>query len=187
MRTLPALASLLSFATVACASSGGGHAATPQDQSVIVRGSRESLGINTRRETDVRVDTLEASAQRVFALLPSVLATLNLKSATIDSSTLNVTSASTQFRRTFDGERISHFLSCGSSALGNNADLYTINIRVQSWVERAGDSASTLRTAVRASAIPADNGAGNAVVCASTGRIEARVRQLTAVAVYSKR
>lgn len=186
MRLASLVMGLVGVVGAACASSGSQSTVT-QDQSLIVRGARESIGMNTLRETDVRVDTIAVAARLLFQVLPTVFAQLNLKSAVIDSSTLNLTSVSTSFRRTFDGERISHFLSCGSSALGNNADQYFVNIRVQSWAERAGDSTAFLRTVVRASAHPADNGSASVVDCASTGRLEARVRQLAAIDALVKR
>ena len=171
----------------ACASGGRGGVVIPQDQSMIVRGPRGGFGIDTRRETDVRVDSVDAPAQRLFDVLPGVFAELDLQTATIDKTTLNVTSASTQFRHTLKGERLSHFVSCGSSAAGNNADSYFVSIRVQSWAERAGDSVSTLHSAVQASARPADNGAGNSVNCASTGRIESRIQKLATINAIAKR
>ncbi|MEO7963061.1 MAG: hypothetical protein ABIT38_04035, partial [Gemmatimonadaceae bacterium] len=151
-----------------------------------VRSSQSTFGADTRRETEVRVDTIQVGAKRLFEVLPGVFASLNLKTATIEEEALNVISENTMFRRTFDGERLSHFLTCGSSAAGNNADLYFVSLRLQSWAERVGDSTAMLHTAVRASARPADNGASNAVPCASTGRIEKRIRQLVALNALAK-
>jgi len=172
--------------TAACASAGGGASTIPQEQKVVVRSSQSTFGADTRRETDVSSDSIAVSAKRLFDVLPGVFASLNMKTASAEAGSLNVLSENTLFRRTFDGERLSHFLTCGSSAAGDNADLYFVSLRVQSWAERSGENGAVLHTAVRASARPADNGASNAVPCTSTGRIEKRIRQLATLNALAK-
>lgn len=124
-----------------CASSGAGTGGASTPETTVVRGARSTLAIDTRRENEERVDSLPVAPQQLFGVLPQVLASLNMRTATVDPGTLSIVSVPTQFRRTLDGERLSHFISCGVTAMGNNADLYSVTLRVQTWVERAGESA----------------------------------------------
>lgn len=170
-----------------CASSGASAGGATTPETTLVRGARSTLAIDTRRENEERVDSLPVSPQQLFGVLPQVLASLTLRTATLDQGALRIASAPTQFRRTIDGERLSHFISCGVTAMGNNADLYSVTLRVQSWVERAGETASVLHTVVRATARPNDNGSGSSVNCASNGKLEGRVRALAVLKVMETR
>lgn len=185
------VAALVSVALIVlaagCASSGAGTGGATTPETTVVRGARSTLAIDTRRESEERVDSLPVSPQQLFGVLPQVLASLNMRTATLDQGALSITSAPTQFRRVLDGERLSHFISCGVTAMGNNADLYSVTLRVHTWVERAGEAASVLHTIVRATARPNDNGSGSSVNCASNGKLEGRVRALAVLKVIEAR
>lgn len=170
-----------------CASSGAGTGGATTPETTVVRGARSTLAIDTRRENEERVDSLPVAPQQLFGVLPQVLASLNMRTATVDQGALSIASVPTQFRRTLDGERLSHFISCGVTAMGNNADLYSVTLRVQTWVSRAGETASVLHTVVRATARPNDNGSASSVNCASNGRLEGRVRALAVLKVMESR
>lgn len=173
--------------TASCASSSAGTGGATTPETTVVRGARSTLAIDTRRENEERVDSLPGAPQQLFGVLPQVLASLNMRTATVDEGALSITSVPTQFRRMLDGERLSHFVSCGVTAMGNNADLYSVTLRVQTWVERAGETASVLHTVVRATARPNDNGSGSSVNCASNGRLESRVRTLVVAKLMASR
>ena len=179
-----AIAALASMSlTAACASGGPSSGGTPPPQSTLIRGARSSLEVMTQSEGAERVDTLPVPAQRVYDAIPRVLQSLNFRITALDPTALRVSAEGTQFRRVLDGERLSHFLSCGVSAMGNNADLYTVTIRVQSWAEGRGPADAALHNVVTASARPSDNGSGAAVNCATNGRLEGKIRAKLVVAL----
>lgn len=177
----------LAFLAASCASSSAGSGGATTPETTVVRGARSTLAIDTRRENDERVDSLPVSPQQLFGVLPQVLASLNMRTATVDQGALSIASVPTEFRRTLDGERLSHFISCGVTAMGNNADRYAVTLRVHSWVVPSGDGQSVLHTLVRATARPSDNGSGSGVTCVSNGRLEGRVRTLVVAHLMKSR
>lgn len=167
---------LASAALTACSSAGPASGRTPPPQSTLIRGARSSLEVVTQADDGERVDSLPVAASRVYEAIPGVLQSFNLHITSIEPAARRVAAEGSQFRRVLDGERLSHFFSCGVSAMGNNADLYTVTIRVQSSAEARGTSDALLHNVVRATARPSDNGSGAGVTCASNGRLEARIR-----------
>jgi hypothetical protein len=180
----PAFPTLVLLAGLGCASSGGPPPGTTE--SLDIRSPRSTLTIDTRRETFISSDTVRAAPLDVYRAITEIFGTLDFKVQKADSAALFVTTQPTLLRHDLKGIRLSKYLSCGQSALGSNADLYFLSVRLHSTVQPAGAAAAILRTNVSATARPPDNGA-TSVRCESNGLLEHRIRDLVRVNALSSR
>lgn len=116
--------------------------------------------------------SVAAPASRVFGALPEVYEELGLSinMALSDARTVGVRDG--RAPRRLAREPLSRYLECGVDATGAaHADTYAVTLTALSRVTVAGDSASVVVTQVLASARPMST-SGNALRCASTGRLE---------------
>lgn len=169
----------LLLALLACASQRGGMATPPSrvDQ-VHVESQHIDYDIVSKVEGSETRAAVQFPAAAVWRALTQVYSELPIPVEAVDPAKRFLAGAVTA-RRTFADKSLSHFLDCGSTVMGPNANAYNVRMRVQSQVDSVGAAESNVRTLVSATA--ASDG-GITVRCASRGDLDRlivdRVREL---------
>lgn len=142
--------------------------------------------VTTADNTRIAVETervgaapvaINASAARVWELLPSVYAALGLDGQVFDDARRIYGQPQTTVRRRLADTPISQYLNCGTRAGMANVDSYNIRITIRTQVQPNGDDASTIRTQVDASG-RSPSGSDHWVTCGTTNRLERRIETM---------
>jgi hypothetical protein len=115
-------------------------------------------------------DTLEVSADRLWAVLPDAYAELGVPLTVVDTASHYLGARSVTMRRPVGGLRLSRIVECGTGSFGPNAERYTVHLTVLSAVQPIDATHSLIVTTVGGSAAP--NGLSSSVTCASNGALE---------------
>jgi hypothetical protein len=137
-------------------------------------GARGSLEITT--EAAVHDTTIASPTDAVWAALPTVFATLDIETPTVDARSLTVGNPEHSSAR-IEGSRMSTYFDCGTGLGGPNADRYEVTIYMMVQLLGPLAQGTMVRTVVDAFAKPRDV-SGNAVHCVSKGVLERRVVEL---------
>lgn len=161
--------------------------ARAQDSSrppVLRIGSLDGSGISLERPAEfasISEDTVTAAADSLWVELPKVYDKLGIDDVGQDPSKWLFGNNGFTVRRHLGGERLSHFLRCGSTMTGDVADQYDIHMSVLTQIQPVSSDASVVRSRVQATAIPRSH-SGNAVECSTTGKLEERIAKALALA-----
>jgi len=161
-------ASLL-LAVISCASQPGGMGTPPSRvYQIHVESQHIDYDIASKVEgSELRV-TVKHPAAIVWVALTQVYSELPVPVESVDPTHRFLAGAVTA-RRTFANKSLSHFLDCGSTVVGPNANAYNVRIHLQSQVDSVAAAEATVRTLVSSTA--ASEG-GITVRCASRGDLE---------------
>ena len=159
---------------VGCTPPPGGSAPQPDRvETVSIESQSASNDIKLRSDISESRSAFEFPASRVWAALPSAYNVLPLPITGIDSAHRFIR-GSTLVQREFLRNRLSSFVDCGSTILGQSADSYTVSLRFQSQVDSVSPTSSALRTRIDATG---SSGGGSAVRCISSGELERMIRE----------
>lgn len=136
----------------------------------------------TRNADEVTELQVRAGADRIYAVLPEVYASLGLAANTVAGDTRTVGVVNGRAPRQVARQPLSRYLNCGSTMTGPVADAYVVTLTAVSRVRASGDSASVVGTQIAASAVPGQT-SGTRVTCASTGRLEQAINKAVALRV----
>ena len=123
--------------------------------------------VSTADGTEIR-SLVQYPAPDVWHAVQQVYADLAISTETLDPAhrfLAGVVSA----RRQFANRSLSHFVNCGSTLMGPNANTYNVRLHIQTQVDSTGAAEARVRTVVQATG--ASDG-GITVQCASTGDLE---------------
>ena len=158
---------------IGCAPQPSGSAPRPERvETVSVESQSASNEIKLRSEISESRASFDLPASRVWAALPSAYNVLPLPITGIDTARRFIM-GSTLVQREFLRNRLSSFVDCGSTILGQSADSYTVNLRFQTQVDSVSPTSSSLRTRIDATG---SSGGGSAVRCISSGMLERMIR-----------
>ncbi|MFL5617237.1 MAG: hypothetical protein ACJ79A_02450 [Gemmatimonadaceae bacterium] len=118
-------------------------------------------------------DTLAASAERVWAVLPEAYAELGVPLTVVDTAAHYLGARSVTTRRPVGGIRLSRIVECGSGSFGPNAERYTVQLTLLSAVRPIDTTHSVLMMGVGGSAMP--NGLSSSVKCQTNGALEEKL------------
>jgi hypothetical protein len=118
-------------------------------------------------------DTLTASAERVWSVLPSVYTELGVGLTVVDSAMRYLGAIRATTRRPVAGLRLARILECGTGNLGPNAERYTVQLTLVTGVRPIDSTHSTVVTRVVGNAAP--NGLNSSVKCGSNGALEEKL------------
>jgi hypothetical protein len=164
----------LGVSVLACASSSGGRPARPDRvENVSIESQTESSNITLRPDVYASKASLEAPAARAWAVLPTAYNALPIPLERLDSAHRYVSGSAMGYRR-FLGRPLSQFVDCGTTIVGPSADSYNVYLRIESEVDSATASTSTLRTTVYATG---SSGGGSNIRCTSTGALEKQIAE----------
>jgi hypothetical protein len=166
-RSIAALLLLLG----ACASSGGGMIQSTGISSATVR-SGEATGaplasVQVTNTAGMGSVTLDAPADRVWALLPAVYLELGIPLSQTDNAQKLLVASNQRVTR-IGGKRLSSYFRCGG-VYGDNADSGNTFVTARTQVSAAADGKTLVRTEVRAAAAAEGTTVGE---CGSTGLLE---------------
>ena len=159
----------LLLAVLACAQQPGGIATPPaRIDRVHVESQHVDYDITSKVEgTEIRA-SVQFPAAVVWQALTRVYSELSIPLETLDPAHRFLAGTVTA-RRAFANKSLSHFVDCGSTAMGPNANSYNVRMHLQSQVDSAGAVEAIVRTLVNSTA--ASDG-GITVRCASRGDLE---------------
>jgi len=167
---------LLALLSVACAPAGSPH---PVPGSAASINETETGGfIRLSQESKAVSIGIEASAARVWSVLPAVYGRLGIAAEVREEASRTIgTRGFTQQR--LDGRRTGDWVTCGNQGSGPGmGGRYRTRLSIISTVRQRSDGGSDLLTEVGGSAAPVEGTSTGAVACASTGGIEQRIRAL---------
>ena len=136
-------------------------------------GSSRAVDYTVRNEKFISNATIDGRLEQVWAVMPDVYKRLGLPVDGINPATHAVTTGQVHMRRSLNNVPMSVFLECGRAALGPNADIYDINLRVETAIGGA-DGAVVVHSSLAAAGSGVGNG-GSQVRCSSTGELERRI------------
>jgi len=145
---------------------------------VLQTASDQTRQVNLRNESSVGQRTIEGSVAQAWAVLPAVLAQLEIETNRIDSN--EVVMGHTGYRaRRIEGERMSRFFDCGRSFGREYADQYAVTLAVMVQLVAMGEGATSVRTFLDAYARD-QTMSGSSVHCITKGVLERRIGELVA-------
>lgn len=154
---------------VACAPQPGGIATPPSRvDRVRVESQHIDYDIASKVEGSEARAAVLFPAARVWEALPRVYSDLAIPVETHDPAHRLIVGVASA-RRVFANKSLSHFLDCGSTVMGPNANSYNVRLHVQTQVDSVGAAEASVRTLVTPTA--ASDG-GITVRCASRGDLE---------------
>jgi hypothetical protein len=136
-----------------------------------------AVTVDVHGSVDPSVHIMSAPIDSVWGALPGVYERLGIEPTLVDPRGYQI--GNTRFvSRHIEGARLSRYLQCGHS-IGNsdNADSYRVTMSVVTRVRVDEDRQTVLQTELSASAKPR-HVSGNAVICSTTGKLEARIAEL---------
>jgi hypothetical protein len=152
---------------------------TPNLAQVVLQApSGRPIHMDMRQESSFGQQTVVASVAQAWAVLPSVLAQLEIEANRVDSREAVMGNTGYRARR-IEGERLSRYFDCGRTLGREYADQYSVTIAVMVQLVPAGESATTVRTFLDAYARD-QSVSGNSVHCITKGVLERRVAELVA-------
>ena len=177
MRNLVLSASLLMLA--ACAA-GGARTAGTNTNTPATANTQTTQGAYIRPRADATVAVmLPFPMQAVYDALPAVYNDLGITEVGQDPTARTVGNGRIIANRTFAGQRLSHWLSCGTNTFGNEvADNARIELSVRTTVAPDGATGSSVRTLVEATARNNRGTSADVAECGSTGRLETRITNM---------
>lgn len=134
--------------------------------------------------TLIELDTLAiggevaAARGRVFTAVLEAYRTLKIPLPAVDSVRGVVGNWAWRAPHSMAGQRMSNWLSCGTTMTGQIADEYRIAVWIHTTMAAKGPGSTLLRTAFVAGARSVDGASRQQMPCLSTGRFEARVQAL---------
>jgi hypothetical protein len=121
-------------------------------------------------------DTLDVSADRLWAALPAAYAELGVPLTVVDSASHYLGAIRVTTRRPVSGLRLSAIVECGTGSFGPNAERYTVQLTLLAGVQTLDASHSALAIKVDGSAAP--NGLSSTVKCESNGALEDKLASI---------
>lgn len=129
-------------------------------------------------EDGARATTLDAPVEHVWAAVQHVYDDLKLPPTTLVTSERRIGYDGARLRGKLAGERLAKLVDCGRALDGQDiADAYEVSLELLTAVAPSSDGV-TLASLVTATAKPVST-QGDPVRCVSTGRLEARIAELT--------
>ena len=129
------------------------------------------LALRTTEERRVQVDTVGLGPDETWAFLPLVFDDLEIPLTTVNGEAKLLGAVETRVRSRLGKHRLARLLRCGTRPTGPVADRYEVYLTAVSQVEPLEDGRSLVVTHVAAKALPGGY-SGNAIRCATTGRLE---------------
>jgi hypothetical protein len=169
----------LGVSTLACASQSGGLSGRPEKvENVTIETTTGISKVTIRPDIWAFQSSLESPAARAWAALPTAFNALNIPIERLDSARRYASGSIRAYRR-FQNRPLSQFVDCGSTIVGPSADSYNVYLRIESEVDSATASTSSLLATV----VAFGTGTGGSNVrCSSTGALEkllvAQVKEL---------
>ncbi len=122
---------------------------------------------STADATEVR-SLVPYPAADVWQAVSRVYADLAIATETVDPAHRFLAGVASA-RRQFASKPLSHFVNCGSTLVGPNANTYNVRLHIQTEVDSTGPKEARVRTVVQSTG--AGDG-GTTVRCSSTGDFE---------------
>lgn len=175
----PSAVSLVALLAAAVGACGSSRAAVPAagsvDADTWIQSDLGTSITNLRTVEDIHVhrDTLHGVTDAVLPHVVTAYTAKGLSVTTVDPESRLVGSVQTRLRRTLDGVRLSRYLSCGSTVMGDRADRYEVYLTVVTQVEPLGVGTGVY-THVRASAVRGGS-SGSSIRCQTRGRLEREI------------
>jgi len=119
-------------------------------------------------------DRIEASAERVWQLVPDVYRELQLSARIMNADAMEYGNERISGTRVH-GQPLERYFRCGASAGPASAGGLRVQFRIVTKVAAAGAASSELITRINASATPLEGTSTARFLCASTGALEEEI------------
>ena len=167
--------SVILFAVVSCATS---TAATSGSETVRVIGAGGAMTAEIHPNDELHGGDVAMPIDRAWAAVRLAYDSLHLPVATYDAATHTIESPTQRLRRRLGDTPLSRYLNCGNAQGVSGADTYEVQLAVRTTLRPADNGATSVLSSVSAEARPITI-SGDYSRCSTTGKLEARVVELT--------
>jgi len=168
---------VLLLALVSCATS---TAATPASETVRVTGAGGAMTTEIHPGDQLHGGDVAMSIDRAWVAVRVVYDSLHLPVATYDAATHTIESPTVRLRRRLGETPLSRYISCGDAQGVPGADTYEVQLAVRTTLHALESGGTSVLSLVKADARPITI-SGDYARCSTTGKLEARVRELTSM------
>lgn len=168
------LAAVAGCASAATSSPGAGASAHATESGVFVKLSEEPQNVSV---------SIGAPAAKVWSVMPRVYERLGIKPEFANDAAMTIGTRSFTASR-LDGKRASEAIRCANQGSGPSSGMVRTRLSIVTRVV-AVQGAAEIISEVTGTATSVEGTSTGAVTCASTGMIEARIRELTLAALAS--
>jgi hypothetical protein len=166
------LAAVAGCASAVTSSPGAGASAHATESGVFVKLSEEPQNVSV---------SIDAPAEKVWSVLPRVYEQLGIKPEFADDAAMTIGTRSFTASR-LDGKRASESVRCANQGSGPSSGMFRTRLSIATRVVSVQGKAEII-SEVTGTATSVEGTSTGAVTCASTGMIEARIRELTLAAL----
>ncbi len=171
---------LAAVAAAACGAAGEPPAPAPRTIAVAPRGtiSDDQVTVMTNPADGTTSITLPVPADRAIRAVMAGYQKLGIEVTLVDPPARRVGNPQFTATRTFAGQALSRFVSCGETMTRPRANTDRIHISLVSTVRPAADLTSVVTTRLEAVAVDHQSGNDGATVpCSTTGVLEQRLHE----------
>jgi hypothetical protein len=169
---------LASLSLAACASAGPSTGGATRETRI--ESPKWSMDVRTTQGAAAPAQALSATPAETWRAVAAAYKELGIPLTVADSATHVIGARNVPVRRQLADERISHWLDCGTGAMGlKNADAYSVSLSAMTTVTAQAPGSTAVQTVIEASAA-GDGSSEGRVRCASTGQLERRIVDLAA-------
>lgn len=141
--------------------------------------------IRATSEAIASSDSVHATPEQVWAVLPNVYDELGIPEVVVDDRNRRLGNAEFQPRR-IGGSRLSRYLDCGSSiGVPSYADSYAVTMSLVTRVVEGTGGMAAVQTQIHAAAKPRDV-RGEPILCTSRGTLEHRIFEAVAERIRAR-
>ncbi|HVD60405.1 MAG TPA: hypothetical protein VNC11_05995 [Gemmatimonadaceae bacterium] len=165
-------------ATLGCASAPTSGSAPATTHPASVTGD-ETVNIRLAEEPDAMNSVINAPPAKVWAAIPLVYKHLEITGAQVLDSDLEVYGNREFTLNRIDGTRTGDFVRCGEEGAGQAlGSMVRRKLSIVTTVHGDANGKTTISTEISGYATPVEGTSTGAIRCASTGKLEKRIRSL---------
>lgn len=168
---------LFTLVGVSCATSTAG---TPASETVRVMGAGGAMTAEIHPGDQLRGGDVPVPIDRAWTAVRAVYDSLHLTVAGYDAAAHTIESPTLRLRRRLGDTPLSRYLNCGNAQGVSGADTYEVQLAVRTTLRVSESGATSVLSYVNAEARPITI-SGDYARCISTGKLEARVVELTSM------
>lgn len=173
---IPSLAALAALLLTACAGSSARGTTRQTDVRVADQADRAAATTVITNESSVSSSFFQAPADRVWTALLEVWQELELTANIYEPDRMRIGNEAMPAVR-IAGERMAHWVDCGSGMTGPNANRFDVVVTLFTTVAPESSSSTELRMDVDAQGKPRDY-SGNWMHCSSQGTLEELIAEM---------
>lgn len=174
MRPASLRSSIFLMAALAACAPAGTHTVIPvrAEETVSVSMPDGTADVRITRENFIARAELTGTRENLFRVIPDVFEEIGLPAPAMDRTRWTATIQNQIVNGPLSRQRMSHYLDCGRSMAGENADTRRVRLTVVTALERVDAERTVLLTRIDATAHSVGGASAAPMPCSSRGPLE---------------